>query len=63
MIHEDSENDKMLGNVRYLLSFGAFPTNHGSGGGFSLYACEDFGRMFDSSFPACAFLLLFFFFF
>ena len=26
----------------------------GGGGGFFL-ACEDFGRMFDNSFPACAF--------
>ena len=26
----------------------------GEGGGFFL-ACEDFGRMFDNSFPACAF--------
>ena len=26
------------------------------GGGFSL-ACEDFRRMFDNSFPACAFFL------
>ena len=29
------------------------------GGGFFL-DCEDFGRMFDHSFPACAFLFLFF---
>ena len=27
---------------------------HGGGGGF-FFACEDFGRMFDNSFPACAF--------
>ena len=32
---------------------------YGGGGGFFL-ACEDFGRMFDSSFPACAFLFFFF---
>ena len=30
-------------------------------GGFFL-ACEGFGRMFDHSFPACAFLFFFFFF-
>ena len=30
----------------------------GGGGGFSL-ACEDFGRIFDSSFPARAFVCLF----
>ena len=29
------------------------------GGGFFL-ACEDFGRMFDSSFPTCAFVCVFF---
>ena len=33
-----------------------YPT--GGGGGFFL-ACEDFGRMFDQSFPACAFSSLF----
>ena len=27
------------------------------GGGFFL-ACQDFGRMFDNSFPACAFFFL-----
>ena len=26
-----------------------------SGGGGFFLACEDFGRMFDNSFPACAF--------
>ena len=31
----------------------------GGGGGFFL-ACEDFGRMFDHSVPACACFLLFF---
>ena len=30
----------------------------GGGGGFFL-ACEDLGRMFDNSFPACAFFFLF----
>ena len=30
----------------------------GGGGGFFL-ACEDFGRMFDISFPACAFFFFF----
>ena len=32
-----------------------------SGGGFSL-ACEDLGRMFHNSFPACTFSFFFFFF-
>ena len=32
----------------------------GGGSGFFL-VCEDFGRMFDNSFPACAFFFLFFF--
>ena len=32
----------------------------GGGGGFFL-ACEDFGRMFDHSFPVCAFFFPFFF--
>ena len=31
----------------------------GDGGGFFL-ACENFGRMFDNSFPACAFFFFFF---
>ena len=31
----------------------------GGSGGFFL-ACEDFGRMFDHSFPACAFFFFFF---
>ena len=31
----------------------------GGGGGGFLLACEDFGRMFDNSFPACAFFFLF----
>ena len=31
---------------------------YGWGGGFFL-VCEDFGRMFDNSFPACAFFLFF----
>ena len=31
----------------------------GGGGGFFL-ACEDFARMFDNSFPACAFFFFFF---
>ena len=30
--------------------------NGDSGGGGFFLACEDFGRMFDNSFPACAFL-------
>ena len=30
----------------------------GGSGGFFL-ACEDFGRMFDHSFPACAFFFFF----
>ena len=30
------------------------PHPYGGSGGFFL-ACEDFGRMFDNSFPACAF--------
>ena len=29
------------------------------GGGGSFPACEDFGRMFDHSFPACGFFVLF----
>ena len=33
---------------------------YGGGGGFFL-ACEDFGRMFDNSFPACAVFLFFFY--
>ena len=32
----------------------------GAGGGFFL-ACEDFGRMFDDSFPACDFFFFLFF--
>ena len=32
------------------------PHPYGGSGGFFL-ACEDFGRMFDNSFPACAFSL------
>ena len=32
----------------------------GGGGGGLFLACEDFGRMFDNSFPACAFFLSFF---
>ena len=31
--------------------------DYGGGGGFVL-ACDDFGRMFDNSFPACAFFFL-----
>ena len=31
----------------------------GGGGGFFL-ACEDFGRMFNDPFPACAFFFFFF---
>ena len=34
--------------------------SRGSGGGGSFLACEDFGRMFDQSFPACAFFFFFF---
>ena len=30
----------------------------GGGGGFFL-ACKDLGRMFDNSFPTCAFFVLF----
>ena len=33
----------------------------GGGGGFS-FACEDFGRMLDKSFSACAFFFSFFLF-
>ena len=33
----------------------------GSGGGGFFLACEDFGRMFDHSFPACVFFWFFFF--
>ena len=32
----------------------------GSGGGGFFLACEDFGRMFDHSFPACTFFSFFF---
>ena len=32
----------------------------GGGGGGLFLVCEDFGRMFDNSFPACAFFLSFF---
>ena len=28
------------------------------GGGSFILACEDFGRMFDNSFPACTFFVL-----
>ena len=38
--------------IRFLPS--AIVRNHGGGGGIFL-ACEDLGRMFDNSFPACAF--------
>ena len=31
-----------------------------SGGGGFFYACEDFGRMFDHSFPACTFFFVLF---
>ena len=31
----------------------------GGGGGDSFLACDDFGRMFDNSFPACAFFFFF----
>ena len=33
----------------------------GGGGGGCFLACEDFGRMFDNSFPACVVCLLLFF--
>ena len=35
----------------------------GGGGGSYFLACEDLWRMFDHSFPACAFFFLLFFFF
>ena len=44
----------VTGPIKYIRS--------GAGGGFFL-VCEDLGRMFDSSFPACTFFALFFFFF
>ena len=34
----------------------------GGGGGGLFLACEDLGRIFDHSFPACAFFVLFCFF-
>ena len=33
---------------------------HQGGGGSFFLACEDFGRMFNHSFPICAFFLFFF---
>ena len=38
--------------------FGCLCTAGDGGGGFFL-TCEDLGRMFDTSFPACAFFLFF----
>ena len=35
----------------------------GDGGGGFFLSCEDFGTMFDNSFPACAFFFFFFAFF
>ena len=33
----------------------AFTQDGGGGGGGFVPVCEDFGRMFDNSFPSCAF--------
>ena len=32
---------------------------YGGGGDGLFLACEDFGRMFDNSFPACVFIIFF----
>ena len=49
--------DKLLTG---LLSKSVALSGGGGGGGVFILACEDFGRMFGYSFPACAFFLLFF---
>ena len=48
--------------LRLLARRTLHPQKWWCGGGFIL-GCEDFRRMFDHSFPACAFLFFFFFFF
>ena len=52
------EKRKREKKKRFLLTESDEGGGAGGGGGFFL-ACEDFGRMFDNSFPTCAFFLLF----
>ena len=42
--------------VKIIFSFVVIQLQFGGGGGGFFRACEDFGRMFDYSFPACVFL-------
>ena len=67
---DENEQEPVLwtAHITYALNdfFGEAPVyateRDGSGGGF-LLAWEDFGRMFDQSFPACAISFFFFSFF
>ena len=56
--HVTKDYVKELAFSKYVLSKKAGLCPAGGGGLF--LACEDFGRMFDSSFPACTFFLLLF---
>ena len=47
--------------VKIIFCFVVIQLQFGGGGGGFFRAFEDFGRMFDYSFPACAFFSFFFF--